>query len=386
MVVAMVDALFQHPRLAAIYDSLDPDRGDLDVYLDLVQEIGAHRVLDVGCGTGTFALLLAKHGIQVIAVDPASGSLEVAQAKPGADRVRWLYGDATSLPPVKVDLATMTGNVAQAIVDQSDWEGTLSGLFAALRPGGSLVFETRDPAYRGWEEWNRAASYSTTEIQGVGKVENWVEVTDIDGPLVTFRATYVFASDGQVLTSDSTLRFRERDEIEAALAAHGFTVDEVRDAPDRPRREFVFVARRIEDQAVGYVDNMTGERDLRTLLADMEPELKTGRYVFTTTTQVPDDAAPVALVREPEGVTLVIDQDQADGFGLSYEYVAAMITLRVHSSLEAVGLTAAVSQRLATAGISCNVVAGYFHDHLFVPVGMGAQVVDMLRDLARSHK
>ena len=131
---------------------------------------------------------------------------------------------------------------------------------------------------------------------------------------------------------------------------------------------------------------MTGEGDLRTLLADLEPELQTGRYVFTTTTQVPDEAVPVALVRETEGVTLVLEQEQADGFGLSYEYVAAMITLRVHSSLEAVGLTAAVSQRLAAAGISCNVVAGYFHDHLFVPVDMGAQVVDILRDLRESYR
>ena len=251
MVVAMVDAHFQHPRLAAIYDALDPDRSDLEVYLELVHEVGAHRVLDVGCGTGTFALLLAEHGFDVTGVDPASGSLEVARAKPGADRVRWLYGDAASLPPMQVDLATMTGNVAQAIVDPQDWEGTLRGVFAALRPGGRLVFETRDPAYRGWEEWNHAASYRTTEIQGVGKVESWVEVTDIEGPLVTFRGTYVFASDGQVLTSDSTLRFRERDEIEAALAAHRYTVDEVRDARDRPGREFVFVARRIEDRAVG---------------------------------------------------------------------------------------------------------------------------------------
>ncbi|CAM5415351.1 SAM-dependent methyltransferase OS=Streptomyces violarus OX=67380 GN=FHS41_000677 PE=4 SV=1 [Streptomyces violarus] len=64
------------------------------------------------------------------------------------------------------------------------------------------------------------------------------------GPLVTFRWTYVFASDGQVLTSESTLRFRERDEVEAELVAQGYVVDGVRDAPDRPGREFVFVARR----------------------------------------------------------------------------------------------------------------------------------------------
>ncbi|MGH2820200.1 MAG: class I SAM-dependent methyltransferase [Actinomycetota bacterium] len=240
----MPDDIFEHPRLVAIYDALDPDRSDLEVYINIAEELGAHSVLDVGCGTGTFALLLADRGLEVIGVDPAAGSLEVAQSKPGAERVRWVHGDALSLPAVQVDLATMTGNVAQAIVDQPDWEGTLVAVHAALRPGGYLVFETRDPAYRAWREWNRSASYRITEIQGVGRVESWVEVMDVSGPLVSFRWTGVFASDGQVLTSDSTLRFRERDEVEATLIAHGYAVDDVRDAPDRPGREFVFFARR----------------------------------------------------------------------------------------------------------------------------------------------
>ena len=240
----MVDNHFDHPRLAAIYDALDPDRSDLEVYVDLLDELGAHRVLDIGCGTGTFALLLADRGLDVIGVDPAEGSLNVARAKPHADRVRWIHGDAMRLPPMQVDLATMTGNVAQAIVDQSDWEGTLRGTHAALRPGGHLVFETRDPAFRSWEGWTAAASYSATEIPRVGTVESWVDLTDVNWPLVSFRSTFVFASDGEALTSDSTLRFRERDEVEATLLAHGYDIVEVRDAPDRPGREQVFVARR----------------------------------------------------------------------------------------------------------------------------------------------
>ncbi len=144
---------------------------------------------------------------------------------------------------MQADLATMTGNVAQAIVEPSNWNETLRRIFAALRPGGHLVFETRDPATRPWQEWNRAASHKVTEIEGVGAVETWVEVIDVSGPLVTFRWTLVFASDGQVLTSDSTLRFRERDEVEATLVANRYVVEEVRGAPDRPGREFVFFAR-----------------------------------------------------------------------------------------------------------------------------------------------
>ncbi|GAB2869945.1 class I SAM-dependent methyltransferase [Streptomyces deserti] len=235
---------FRHPRLAALYDPLDPDRRDLEVYLGLVAEFGARRVLDIGCGTGVFALLLAERGTEVVGVDPAQASLDVARAKPGGDRVRWVHGDATALPRLRVDLATMTANVAQVITAPEAWQTTLERAYAALRPGGHLVFETRDPARRAWEEWHRDATYRVTDVPGAGAVESWLEVTEVDGPLVTCRWTYVFAADGQVLTSDLTLRFREREEVEADLAAQGYVVEDVRDAPDRPGREFVFVARR----------------------------------------------------------------------------------------------------------------------------------------------
>lgn len=240
----MADDCFAHPRLAAIYDPLDPDRSDLDAYLQMAEEFEARRVLDIGCGTGVFALLLADRGTEVVGVDPARASIEVARAKPGSERVRWICGDATDLPPLQVDLATMTANVAQAIVDPQAWQKTLRGAREALRPGGHLVFETRNPAGRAWEEWNRESSYRVTEIPRVGPVESWVQLMEVSRPLVTFRWTYRFAVDGQVLTSDSTLRFRERDEVERDLDAHGYVVDDVRDAPDRPGKEFVFLARR----------------------------------------------------------------------------------------------------------------------------------------------
>jgi SAM-dependent methyltransferase len=244
--VHMADNIFEHPRLAAIYDTLDPDRSDLDVYVAIAEELGARRVLDIGSGTGVFALMLADRGIEVTGVEPAGASLDVARAKVGSERARWIHGDATGLPPMQVDLATMTANVAQAIADPADWGGTLRGAYQALRPGGHLVFETRVPAKRAWEKWTREETYQRVEIEGVGWVESWNDLLEVSGPLVTFRGTTIFASDGEVLLSDSTLRFREAEEVESALVEHGYVVQEIRDAPDRPGREFVFFAARPE--------------------------------------------------------------------------------------------------------------------------------------------
>lgn len=238
----MTDEVLANPRLARIYDALDPDRSDLDAYAAMVEEFGVRSVLDVGSGTGTFACLLAGRGIDVVGVDPAPASLDVARSKPGAAAVRWVDGDATTLPPLAVDLATMTGNVAQVFLADDDFLTTLRGIGAALRPGGQLVFEARDPNREAWRQWNREATFSEHEIPGVGNVKVWCDLIEVCDELVSFRWSHVFADDGATLTSDSTLRFRSRDHIEALLRQEGFTVAGVRDAPDRPGWEFVFVA------------------------------------------------------------------------------------------------------------------------------------------------
>ncbi|MDT0456673.1 ACT domain-containing protein [Streptomyces sp. DSM 41527] len=128
---------------------------------------------------------------------------------------------------------------------------------------------------------------------------------------------------------------------------------------------------------------MTGERDLRALLSGMRPERNEGRFVFVSVPgAVPDGLTPVVTVTEPEGRTLVVHQEEADRAGLPYDYVAGWITLRVHSALDAVGLTAAVATALAQAGLSCNVVAGFHHDHLFVPHAATDEALRRLRALA----
>jgi hypothetical protein len=127
---------------------------------------------------------------------------------------------------------------------------------------------------------------------------------------------------------------------------------------------------------------MAGEKDLESLLRCMSPVLSEGDYVFCTVrnSEYGDYSMtqPLASFTEKEGLTLVMLKDQAEQHGLSYEGVFRRITLGVHSSLEAVGLTAAVTGKLSTHGIAANVIAAYFHDHIFVPANLAKPAIGLL--------
>lgn len=132
---------------------------------------------------------------------------------------------------------------------------------------------------------------------------------------------------------------------------------------------------------------MTGETDLDTLIASMRPALDPATYVWASVDGLAAAGAlidAVATVREAEGLTLVLTHEAAARHGLDAEFPCRRITLTVHSSLEAVGLTAAFARALTEAGISANVVAGFHHDHLFVPADRADDAMAALRGLADS--
>ncbi len=129
---------------------------------------------------------------------------------------------------------------------------------------------------------------------------------------------------------------------------------------------------------------MVGERDLWTLLRHMTPQLQPGTFVFCTFPgeNVPADLAPIATFREAKGLSAILALDEAQRAGVPYQFESGLITLTIHSSLDAVGFLAAVSAVLAEAGIPCNAVAAYHHDHLFVPRDMGQRALDLLAAVA----
>ena len=127
---------------------------------------------------------------------------------------------------------------------------------------------------------------------------------------------------------------------------------------------------------------MSGQTDLEELLAELEPALSEGQFVFVTNRDWSYgdsvELNPVASVSEDEGLTLVVPRADADGARLTYDGVFRRITLGVHSSLDAVGLTAVVAERLSARGISANVVAGFYHDHVYVPADRAEEALALL--------
>lgn len=221
-----IDRHYTDPRLAELYDIENARGSDTDFYVRLATDLDAERILDLGCGTGLLTRELAVNDRRVVGVDPARAMLTVAQRGPGADRVRWIEGYSDALKTPEADLVLMTGNVAQVFLDDREWDATLRDIHAALRTGGYLAFESRNPDDRAWEQWNREATYERFHSP-YGPVECWLELVGVGGDRVRFEGYNVFEETGEVVVASSELRFRSLAELTATLINNGFMVERV---------------------------------------------------------------------------------------------------------------------------------------------------------------
>lgn len=215
---------FSDPLLVSIYDDLNPWAPSDEFYYQLAMTRGG-RVLDLSCGTGMLACRLAKEGMDVVGVDPAPAMLEVAQEKPGGDRVRWHESDAQSLN-LEEDFQTviMTGHVFQVILNDIDLRSSLQTIVRHLAPEGVFAFESRNPRAQTWLDWRTGSDPHKihNRIHGEIEVANDSSDPDVNG-VVQLRTLYRFTDLGETRTSTSPLRFIERDALETHLKFAGFS-------------------------------------------------------------------------------------------------------------------------------------------------------------------
>lgn len=148
-------------------------------------------------------------------------------------------------------------------------------------------------------------------------------------------------------------------------------------------------ARGSNDLTGSEAGTVTGERDLNALLSNMKPEIMDGIFVFCTlapSASIPATISPMLTFREREGTTLVIRHEEAERAGLRHEFLSRLITLKVHSALDAVGFLAAITARLAESGISVNAVSAFYHDHLFVPVEQADEAMAVLQEMSGGRR
>jgi SAM-dependent methyltransferase len=218
----------ENPRLATVYDTESLGRRDHGFYLALAETVGARSVVDIGCGTGAFAVDLSQRGCDVTGVDPAQPMLDIARTRPGTDAVDWIHGDASDVPSAAADLVVMMGHVAQYFIEDNAWAHLLDEVHRILTPGGRLTFETRNPRINWAELWTRERTTATHPHPDSGTFTAWVEMHEVSGSresYTTVHCGHTVLPDGAHVTCAETLRFRSPDEIFASLETAHFDVE-----------------------------------------------------------------------------------------------------------------------------------------------------------------
>lgn len=216
-----VDQAFARFDMARLYDAFNHHGEDGDFYESFA--LLPCRVLDIGCGTGSVTLRLARRGHKVTGVDPAKGMLQIARTKDEDRLVTWVAAEAGSFSlPDCFDLAIMTGHVFQVFLDDAETLAALSNIHRHMAPGGQLIIESRNPLDRAWEDWTRDKTHERRVVEGVGPVEVYYQIKKIETEHVTFDTVFTIQATGEILASESRLRFAPVDTIKRLLAEAGF--------------------------------------------------------------------------------------------------------------------------------------------------------------------
>jgi SAM-dependent methyltransferase len=209
--------------MAALYDVQNAPGAADEFFLACANRRPGSRVADLGCGTGSLTVTLARAGHTVTGVEPNPAFLDTARAKPCGERVTWIQGTSASLPTGAFDTVVMTGHVAQAFIADDEWMAVLADVRRALVGGGVRAFDARDPDVRGWEAW---VGRSTGEVAGRGPFERTAEVRAVAGDVVTFEVDTILP-DGERRRGVSDYRFRSHRLLSASLERAGFRIQQM---------------------------------------------------------------------------------------------------------------------------------------------------------------
>lgn len=210
----------------AAYDELNPADDDYRFYTALATAARVSRAVDLGCGTGTLARMLAAGGLSVTGVDPDPGMLRVARARDPQGRIDWRLGSSDVIDTESAEFAVMSGHVAQVFTEDEAWLTALGDLHRALVPGGLLAFESRSPDARKWEAWTRGRTLRTVETPE-GAVEFWHETAGARLPLVSYDTLTRKLRTGEATARREVLAFRTERALRNSLEHVGFKVDNV---------------------------------------------------------------------------------------------------------------------------------------------------------------
>lgn len=220
------DQLYHDPALADFYDLENGWERSEDFAFCRTLAANADSVLDLGCGTGELAVALSGERV-VVGVDPAPAMLEIARAKPGADRVTFIEGDARTVRlGRRFSLIMLTGHAFQVFLTREDRRAVLATIAAHLAPGGRFIFDSREPDSREWEEWGPEASIRYLVHPRFGDVTAWNDAAwEPATGIVTYETHYEISATGQRLSASSRIAFPPKHELETLLAEAGLRVE-----------------------------------------------------------------------------------------------------------------------------------------------------------------
>lgn len=222
-----MDRLYRDTELVEVYDAINTSRDDFDFYIQELPNPPA-SVLDVGCGTGTFAIELAQLGYAVTAVDPAAQMIAAAKRKDIGGCVEWITGFVDDLSAdMRFDAAVMTGHAFQCLLNDTEIEALFESVEKRLKLEGSFWFESRNPSAKAWQRWTPEHAAAPITLADGRSLTVTHEFLEEKGGFVTFEERYEFSDRKGVLVSQSTLRFSGLDEIEDLATASGLELAEV---------------------------------------------------------------------------------------------------------------------------------------------------------------